>query len=232
MRFQLLLFAILLSSLAFCQESSRINALKKSKETLEKEIRVLTDSLKIINKSISDEEAREIVSKADASGLLATFKEGAKLKIHPNAMEEPIYTFKRAKEVRVVDYSEGYFGVVVDTIAGYINEVWAKSDERLKIFVKAKEEEERKKLAMVNEKSKEVRKEKIIAEYGAQVYYRLEKGEYWIGMSDELAIISLGYPAKKNRTVGSWGVHEQWIYEKGNRLYLYFENGILTSYQN
>ena len=48
-------------------------------------------------------------------------------------------------------------------------------------------------------------------------------------MTRELATISLGSPNDINRTVGSWGVHEQWVYYN---LYLYFENGILTSYQN
>ena len=48
-------------------------------------------------------------------------------------------------------------------------------------------------------------------------------------MTKEMAIIALGEPDDINKTVGSWGVHEQWIY---NKLYIYFENGKLTSYQN
>jgi hypothetical protein len=45
-----------------------------------------------------------------------------------------------------------------------------------------------------------------------------------------MAIISLGNPIDINKTVGSWGVHEQWVYN--NNMYLYFENDKLTSYQN
>ena len=48
-------------------------------------------------------------------------------------------------------------------------------------------------------------------------------------MDREMATISLGSPNDINRTVGSWGVHEQWVY---NKIYLYFENGKLNSYQN
>ena len=48
-------------------------------------------------------------------------------------------------------------------------------------------------------------------------------------MTDDMAIISLGYPKDINRTVGKWGVHEQWVYDGD---YYYFENGILTSYQD
>ena len=50
-------------------------------------------------------------------------------------------------------------------------------------------------------------------------------------MTKEQATDLLGYPNDNNRSVGSWGVHEQWVYE-AQGVYLYFENGILTSYQD
>ena len=54
----------------------------------------------------------------------------------------------------------------------------------------------------------------------------------WLGMTDEQARLSWGPPTKTNRSVGSWGVHEQWVYRyKYSSDYLYFENGILTSWQ-
>ena len=49
-----------------------------------------------------------------------------------------------------------------------------------------------------------------------------------IGMKDSQVLFLLGPPEKKNVSVGTWGNHEQWIYDD---TYLYFENGILTSYQ-
>ncbi len=62
------------------------------------------------------------------------------------------------------------------------------------------------------------------------VYKKLIDGYYWIGMTDEMARLSLGTPKDINRSVGSWGAHEQWVYSMD--LMLYFENGILKSYQN
>ncbi len=50
------------------------------------------------------------------------------------------------------------------------------------------------------------------------------------GMTKKQAEASWGYPDDINKTVGSWGVHEQWVYP--NYQYLYFENGTLTSWQN
>jgi hypothetical protein len=78
----------------------------------------------------------------------------------------------------------------------------------------------------------------------AKEQFNLEKlnrlGMFDIGMTKEQVIDLLGYPNDKNRSVGSWGVHEQWVYEPYSKYssyshidvkYLYFENGILTSYQ-
>ncbi len=47
-------------------------------------------------------------------------------------------------------------------------------------------------------------------------------------MTTEMARASLGNPENINKSVGVWGVNEQWVY---SRLYLYFEDGIMTSYQ-
>jgi hypothetical protein len=51
-----------------------------------------------------------------------------------------------------------------------------------------------------------------------------------IGMSMQDALdSSWGRPKKVNRTTGSYGTHEQWVYDGG---YLYFENGVLRTIQN
>lgn len=52
-----------------------------------------------------------------------------------------------------------------------------------------------------------------------------------IGMSQEEVISSMGgKPYDINRTVSSYGTHEQWCYKGG--VYLYFDNGVLTSWQD
>jgi hypothetical protein len=50
-----------------------------------------------------------------------------------------------------------------------------------------------------------------------------------VGMSPEQATLSWGKPKKINKSVGAWGVHEQWVY---GTQYLYFENGRLSSFQS
>lgn len=57
-----------------------------------------------------------------------------------------------------------------------------------------------------------------------------------IGMNEEQVLLIKGAPYEINRSIGSWGTHEQWIYrgkhEQNERtVYLYFQNGKLTSWQ-
>lgn len=66
-----------------------------------------------------------------------------------------------------------------------------------------------------------------------------------MGMTQDMVLVSWGQPHDVNRTVGSWGTHEQWVYGYRQQYdytrsetyfvpstYFYFENGILTSYQD
>lgn len=50
-----------------------------------------------------------------------------------------------------------------------------------------------------------------------------------LGMTPCMAIAAWGRPEDVNRSVGSFGVHEQWVYPAN---YLYFEDGVLTSFQD
>ena len=58
-----------------------------------------------------------------------------------------------------------------------------------------------------------------------------------LGMTKDAVVEAWGRPMRINRSVGSWGVHEQWRYGiygiatgAANFKYLYFENGILKSW--
>lgn len=82
----------------------------------------------------------------------------------------------------------------------------------------------------------ERRKEFIAAnpELTAQEQLLIGSGNVIAGMSPKAAVGSWGPPYEINRSTGSWGVHEQWVYKRGNysHKYLYFENGKLTSWQD
>lgn len=63
-----------------------------------------------------------------------------------------------------------------------------------------------------------------------KVWKAIFNGKVYRGMSKLQAQLSWGEPESINRTSGSYGTHEQWVY--GGNNYLYFENGVLTSIQN
>ncbi len=57
------------------------------------------------------------------------------------------------------------------------------------------------------------------------------RGGVRAGMTAKQVLASnWGRPNSVNRTTGSYGVHEQWVY--GDNNYLYFENGVLRTIQN
>ncbi|MBK7683660.1 MAG: hypothetical protein IPJ26_14855 [Bacteroidetes bacterium] len=161
------------------------------------------------------------------------------MKDQPNPLGTQIFEVKTRRQISVLDYIDGYFGVKIDTIFGYMHELWVEKDSAIINFVKLKNIERQRQVDLASEKERVKTKgeadelEKVfILKYGKTTYERLRKGEYWLGMTDDMALISLGMPAKQNRTIGRWGVHEQWVYSVYDRLYLYFENGVLTSYQD
>lgn len=59
-------------------------------------------------------------------------------------------------------------------------------------------------------------------------------GKVMRGMSESQVQNAWGRPTKINRSVGSYGTHEQWVYDRGRNgaQYIYFENGVVTSMQS
>ena len=74
------------------------------------------------------------------------------------------------------------------------------------------------------------RKMRLVKKFGKSNADIILQGKVRIGMTAEMCQEAWGRPEKINRSTGSWGVHEQWVYGDGN--YLYMEDGILSSIQN
>ncbi len=69
----------------------------------------------------------------------------------------------------------------------------------------------------------------IKKKYGLSNFNKLNSGKIWIGINKEMTIFALGKPNEINRTVTKNIISEQWVYY---RLYVYFENGKVTSFQD
>ena len=67
-------------------------------------------------------------------------------------------------------------------------------------------------------------------DWSDETWNLIKKQHVRLGWGKEKCIMSWGRPEDINKTIGAWGVHEQWVY--GSSSYLYFENGVLSSIQN
>lgn len=65
--------------------------------------------------------------------------------------------------------------------------------------------------------------------WSEKVWNAIRAQEIFIGMNEEMVILSVGHPTRKNITKSSTGTFAQWVY--GNWAYLYFKNGKLTTIQ-
>lgn len=80
---------------------------------------------------------------------------------------------------------------------------------------------------------KEIEKfERLAPKYGKDIAKLMLEGRVKLGWNKQMCRESWGEPDDINRTIGSWGTHEQWVYGEYDCSYLYFENGVLTSIQN
>ena len=226
------LFLLLTSSIVLSQ-NIEISILENLKKELSAEIIVLNDSIKKIELQINAIKSKEIQQMISDSTLRAIARKNARLK---NKDYEQISALIEDKEIIILDYGNDYFSVCIDSICGIMHEVWINKNDKIRKFIKAKDDEQKALKKLVREQKYKKEEDELAAlenkykkKYGEKFYNELKEGKFWIGMTKEMAIIALGEPDDINKTVGSWGVHEQWIY---NKLYIYFENGKLTSYQN
>ena len=226
------LFLLLTSSIVLSQ-NIEISILENLKKELSEEIIVLNDSIKKIELQINAIKSKEIQQMISDSTLRAIARKNARLK---NKDYEQISALIEDKEIIILDYGDDYFSVCIDSICGIMHEVWINKNDKIRKFIKAKDDEQKALKKLVREQKYKKEEDELAAlenkykkKYGEKFYNELKEGKFWIGMTKEMAIIALGEPDDINKTVGSWGVHEQWIY---NKLYIYFENGKLTSYQN
>ncbi len=98
---------------------------------------------------------------------------------------------------------------------------------RRKELVEIEKEQAKRKAAIAKEEAK---RRAAIARQPRDIQQLINSREIRLGMTKEQVLLSWGKPASINRSVGTWGVNEQWCY--GSKTYLYFENAILTSFQD
>jgi hypothetical protein len=145
-------------------------------------------------------------------------------------------------KVKVIDSIKSFYKVYFNGIEGYslkLNFISAAEiNKRLEDENRKREEEKllkEKRMEQDNQlKEKliiamEQRKKDLIEKYGQTNGTKIFMRKIWLGMTKEMLFESWGQPDDINRSVGSWGVHEQMVYGKS---FVYIENDVLTSWQD
>jgi len=255
MKTAILCLLMLLSNVAIAQDnrsiasgnasnSIELDKLQKAVARIENEIQNKSDSLAILREKIKHIENQEYLTEfnllAREFSCFTTLRMPGDIQEASTTWAATITYLNEGDTIQITDYNDGYWKASKGQIFGYIHDILLTQTEEVKVL-KAElerqnadllEKEKAEKLEQYNALNLRKRKDyekSIILTYGDEIGKKLLGGDYWIGMTKEMARISLGNPNEINRTVGSWGVHEQWVYSS---LYLYFEDGKLTSYQN
>lgn len=215
----------------------KINRLNEDRKKLEADIQNINERLSSVKNDIKYQEGLRIfflsATRNEKKGFYAILKTNGTIRDEGDPQTAVISYVSSGDTVKLEGYQNRYWQVKWKEFSGYLADVYLnETDTVIAIknhFIKKNEEQIRKENELKEQKNLEYRKN-IFTKYGKIDGEKILNGYYWIGMTDEMTEISIGKPININRNVGTWGVHEQWIYE--SHLYLYFENGILKSYQN
>lgn len=246
-----IIFALVLcSSLIYGQDLNTKESIMNSIDSLQNIISKnssMIDSLKTRNTVIEVKvnkyaSALNTLLLEDKVGSVFICQMGTLLYDKPDGINS-IMPVKRGDKVKAVEILENHYKVYFSGVYGYVlksgfkseAEVIEKNEKELEIekqkMIREQERIERvKQLEQQRKLSEENRKKELIIKYGHADGTKIFQGYIWIGMTKEMVLESWGEPKDINRSVGSWGVHEQWIYY-GDK-YVYIENGKLASWQD
>lgn len=232
----------LLSFLSVCfaldfvnAQSESLSDLQLKKVDFQQHIKSLGDSIVLTDKKIAKLNSKKALSEVQNTKIEALIVRGGKIKDAPTPIGNIIETLEEERNVFIVNYVDDYFKICDDQLCGYVSTLWIANSPEIAKYIEDKEFlaseiklENASRNAKANEVQNKKREDVLIKKLGAKTYNSLKEGNFWLGMTSEMAIVAFGSPNEINETVGSWGKHEQWVY---NNIYLYFENGKLTSYQ-
>ena len=251
-RLLLLTITILLSNL-FAQESdnrkptretiqSQIDSLKEVRVSLERKIVGIDSLLKVLEVKKAENEAEQF----KMEGIVLTTKEWfglPKLRPSPDISVAEIKVIPPGTKITGLDYrDDGYWRVDYNGTTGFLLDSHIVLNEATKKFLEAarlrgdKRQKELESAHEVRKASLEQKRRQTFVGQNKHISERFKKailnGQIMLGMSKEMLIASWGQPSDINKSVGNYGVHEQWVYDYTHfQYFVYFENGVLTSWQ-
>lgn len=149
----------------------------------------------------------------------------ATLRTNPVAGDKVITIIKKGEKVDVLSIEKDYYKISYENSVGYVSDLYLNDPALRQIAEKQKRE--------AIELERNTRYQDLVKIFGTISANRILNHETWIGMTSYEAMASIGLPKNVNKTEGTFGIHEQWVYgEIPYTKYLYFENGKLTIIQD
>lgn len=144
-------------------------------------------------------------------------------------LQGKLFQVPRGDKVKILGKNGDKYKLMYDNQIGYSIDMGYTSEEEIKRILNR---EARMAANRTPEDKKEIEKrERLLKQYGSHYGNIIANGGYAIGMTKGMIRTSLGNPTNINRSTYTFGVHEQWVYEKKG-LYIYFEGDKVTSFQD
>jgi hypothetical protein len=220
-----------------------ISSLEMRIKYYESEIQKANDSIKFLKNAISVEQSKLLPIVENKEFRIKTFvTQRWYTKFLPAYESQNVEYLDKGKEIIVIGYFRGsmndYFVKLENGQFFWdANIIMTDSLIRIKQMVDAKYKAKRNSEDSINQrrfdKEAKERKAYLIKRYGTKNAEKILNNQIWLGMTDKILIEIIGKPNDINRTIGSFGIHEQWVYNGVNNTeYYYFENGKLKTWQD
>lgn len=220
---------------------AEMDSLKQSKETL-------VERVSELQQKITEAKLKEGIEDANATKISGL---GAKFRDKPSITGNIINELEKGDKVLVFDsFKKPYIKISHEGTIGYVSYSSLERNEYVSSIIYQMENKEKEQNRLKREnpdlfklsemygknKAKKLLEEnpklaKLSLKYGKEDAEKVMNRRIWIGMTRSMAKDVLGSPDDINTTRGSWGIHQQWVYNSGRYKYLYFENGKLTTIQ-
>ncbi|MBL7471198.1 SH3 domain-containing protein [Robertkochia sediminum] len=219
----LLTLSLFISNSIYSQQNSNVDT--ASLDALKREINVVDNQIDTLISLKKELQSKVVILEGKKEDLNVEGVKAAVSYSDPYLREEPDYNSKKLYQLKFKD--------TVLVLSRYEDTNWVKvSHNGVVGFLLYGSLQENPEVLAVFDHTMARKLEILTKNYGRETAQRIIRKTYWIGMTDQMARESLGHPQSVNRSKGSWGIHEQWVYRERNKtLYLYFENGRLASYQ-
>ncbi|MCH8568703.1 MAG: hypothetical protein LAT67_10585 [Balneolales bacterium] len=230
--FTIITFLLFLSSTSSGQDIDSLNAkiaeLNDHVKAIDEQIKHLQEQrnslithLSELNKIVAQIRYKELISEGVPTKISFV---GARMRAEPSGGAQELARIESGKEVLIFDfYKPPFFKAQYADLVGYISVASLEVND----FIEEKQNELNG--GSTRGQNTTQRQDRLVRQYGLRDGIRIYRKEPWIGMTSVMAREAFGRPNNINRTTTISGTLEQWVYQ--NRIYLYFRNGILDSFQ-